>query len=127
MTKSPHPDLDEAFIARQHDRLVTLRRQLTASANAAAVEVGQVQEAAGDEPMDGGDDGDRLEQLANEQALLAREEQRLADIDRALQKIREHTYGLSDGNGKPIARAHLEAIPEALYTTEELRTQEKHL
>jgi DnaK suppressor protein len=127
MTKSPHPDLDETFIARQHDRLVTLRRQLTASADAAAVEGGQVQEAAGNEPMDGGDDGDRLEQLANEEALLARSEQRLADIDRALQKILDHTYGLSDGNGKPIARAHLEAVPEALFTTEELRAQEKHL
>jgi len=126
MTKSPHPDLDEAFIARQHDRLVKLRQQLTTSADATAVEGGEVQEAAGDEPMDGGDDGDRLEQLANEEALLAHGEQRLTDIDRALQKIREHTYGLSDGNGKPIARAHLEAVPEALYTTEELRAQEKH-
>jgi DnaK suppressor protein len=75
--------------------------------------------------MDGGDDGDRLEQLANEEALLAHGEQRLADIDRALQKIHDHTYGLSDGNGKPIERAHLEAVPEALYTTEELRAQEK--
>lgn len=126
MTNSRHPDLDEAFVARQHDRLLTLRRQLTASTDAAAVEGSEVQEAAGDEPMDGGDEGDRLEQLANEEALLARGEQRLADIDRALQKIRERTYGLSDGNGKPIARAHLEAVPEALYTTEELRAQEKH-
>ncbi|HEY4146048.1 TraR/DksA family transcriptional regulator [Pinirhizobacter sp.] len=127
MTKSTHPDLDEAFIARQHDRLVTLRLQLTESADATAVEGGEVRDAAGDEPGDGGDDGDRLEQLANEEALLARNEQRLADIGRALDKIREHTYGMSDGNGEPIARDHLEAVPEAIYTTEELRAREKHL
>jgi RNA polymerase-binding transcription factor DksA len=42
-------------------------------------------------------------------------------VRRALQKIAEHTYGISDASGQPIPRARLEAMPEATLTlTEEL-------
>jgi DnaK suppressor protein len=71
------------------------------------------------------DDGDRLEQQSNDEALLARNLDRIATIDRALEKIRDNTYGVSDGNGEPIDRAHLEAVPEAIFTVDELRASEK--
>jgi DnaK suppressor protein len=120
MTKPVHPTLDDAFIARQRERLLELRARLVAGGDAAGVEESTLQDAAGDEPQDAVDDGDRLEQQANDEALLAHDLERIAAIDRALEKMREHTYGMSDGNGEPIGRAHLEAVPEAVFTVEEL-------
>ena len=116
---------DDAFIARQRERLLELRAQLVASGDAAGVDETTLQAAAGDEPRDAVDDGDRLEQQSNDEALLARNLERIATIDRALEKIREHTYGLSDGNGEPIGRAHLEAVSEAIFTADELRARQR--
>jgi DnaK suppressor protein len=48
----------------------------------------------------------------------------LSDIERALQKIEDGTYGLSDASGAPIPIARLEAIPEALYTLEEQKIRD---
>jgi len=123
MTQSPQ-HLDDAFIARQRERLLQLRAQLIASGDAAGVDEDTLQMAAGDEPRDAVDDGDRLEQQSNDEALFAHDLDRIATIDRALEKIRENTYGLSDGNGEPIGRAHLEAVPEAIFTADELRARQ---
>ena len=43
----------------------------------------------------------------------------LGKIERALQKIDEGTYGLSDVDGTPIPAARLEALPYALTTVEQ--------
>lgn len=123
MNQPDHQQLDEAFIARQHERLLQLRAQLIADGDAAGSEESTLQTAAGDEPRDAVDDGDRLEQEANDEALLAHDLDRIAAVDRALEKIQEHTYGLSDGNGEPIGRAHLEAVPEAVFTVDELNAK----
>ena len=40
-------------------------------------------------------------------------------IERALAKIEDGTYGFSDSSGKPIPRARLEAMPEAINTADE--------
>ena len=50
--------------------------------------------------------------------------QELEDVNRALEKIEEGTYGLSDLSGEFIAKGRLEAIPEALYTIEEQQRRE---
>ena len=116
-------NLDEAFIARQRERLLELRAQLIADGDAAGAEEDTLQMAAGDEPGDAVDDSNRLEQQANDEAILAHDLNRISAIDRALEKIREHTYGLSDGNGEPIGRAHLEAVPDAVFTVDELNAR----
>ncbi|CAM0998260.1 DksA C4-type domain-containing protein [Rhodanobacter sp. Root179] len=123
MNQPTHENLDEAFVARQRERLLKLRAQLIAGGDAAGAEEDTLQMAAGDEPQDAVDDGNRLEQQANNEALLAHDLERIAAIDRALEKMRQHTYGLSDGNGEPIGRAHLEAVPEAIFTVDELNTK----
>jgi DnaK suppressor protein len=123
MNQPIHEKLDEAFVARQRERLLELRAQLIKGGDAAGVEEDTLQMAAGDEPQDAVDDGDRLEQQANDEAILAHDLKRIAAIDRALEKIQEHTYGLSDGNGEPIGRAHLEAVPEAVFTADELNAK----
>lgn len=125
MTKPTQEHLDETFIARQRARLLELRARLIADGDAAGAEEDVLQMAAGDEPRDAVDDGNRLEQQANDEAVLAHDLDRIAMIDRALRKIEEHTYGLSDGNGEAIGRAHLEAVPEAIFTVEELNAKER--
>ncbi len=67
------------------------------------------------------EDAQRLDMLENEENAIDRNKQRLRDIERALQKIEDGTYGLSDASGEPIARARLEAVPEAIYTASELK------
>jgi DnaK suppressor protein len=50
---------------------------------------------------------------------------RLEDVERALAKIEEGTYGLSDESGEPIARGRLEAAPEAIRTVNEQQDFER--
>jgi DnaK suppressor protein len=47
----------------------------------------------------------------------------LRQIDRALEKISEDTYGVCDMTGEEIPLARLEAIP---YATMTVKAQEKH-
>lgn len=54
-----------------------------------------------------------------DQAMHDVDARRLRNIDRALQKIEQGTYGLSDASGKPIPRERLEATPEAILTVQE--------
>jgi RNA polymerase-binding protein DksA len=59
--------------------------------------------------------------------LIESERKVLQDIDRALAKIAEGTYGLCEGTGRPIGRARLEAKPEARYCIDYARQMEKGL
>jgi len=65
---------------------------------------------------------DRAQDLSieeNDQILTEKWVQQRAAIDRALVKIDEGTYGLSDVSGKAIPRARLEAFPETIRTITE--------
>lgn len=121
----PHNTLDAAFIAKQKQRLLELRQQLIKTGDDAGVDEQRWQASAGGEPQDEGDDGDRLAQQANDEAILAHSEARLTAIDRALEKIEDGTYGLSDSSGDPIPRERLEAVPESCYTIEEANDRER--
>ena len=46
-------------------------------------------------------------------ALSARARQEIEEIDRALIKIDEGTYGICEVSGEPIPKARLQAIPQA--------------
>lgn len=57
--------------------------------------------------------------------LIESERKMLRDIDRALAKIKDGTYGICEGTGEPIERARLEARPEARYCIEYARKIEQ--
>ncbi|MBN1845677.1 MAG: TraR/DksA C4-type zinc finger protein [Sedimentisphaerales bacterium] len=59
--------------------------------------------------------------------LIESERNLLREIDHALNKIREGTYGVCEGTGQPIGRGRLEAKPEARYCVEYARMIEKGL
>lgn len=71
---------------------------------------------------DANDPADEATNLMDRERNFAAEDnmgQILAKIERALQKIDEGTYGLSDVDGTPIPDARLEALPYALTTVEQ--------
>jgi len=59
--------------------------------------------------------------------LSGKEYEILKQIDRALEKIEENTYGICDVTGEPIPKKRLEAIPYALMTIEAQEKIEKKM
>lgn len=57
--------------------------------------------------------------------LMDSEIKLLREIDDALQRIEEGTYGICEGTDKPITKARLEAQPWARYCVEYARMLEK--
>jgi RNA polymerase-binding transcription factor DksA len=65
-----------------------------------------------------------LFQREEDMALIQNAREVVSRIDRALAKIDEGTYGLSDRSGEPIPAERLEVLPYATLTTEEQEIQE---
>lgn len=116
--------LDTDFIEQQRERLQILRDQIAGVDRDARDEEQALQEEYADAPRDSGDAAANVAQQEIDESLQDGSEQRLADVERALEKIEEGTYGLSDESGKPIPRMRLESMPEALYTVEEEERRE---
>lgn len=111
-----------AFLEQQRKRLAAMRDALlkASAANAARDRVPRMDEAREIE-----EDAQQMAQGEVDDALDAVEAQRLRAIDRALAKIDEGTYGMSDVSGDPIPRARLEAMPEAVLTIQEEEAREE--
>ena len=77
-----------------------------------------------DHPADAGTDNFEQEFSLG---LLESERTMLAEIDEALRRIDDGTYGICLGTGKPIGRARLKARPWAKYCIEYARMIEKGL
>ena len=117
----PTSKLDQAFIEQQRRRLTTLRDELLRATQAGEAEEAQIRSQALDEAHESEDDAQKLAMLELDGTAVERSIQRLTSIERALQKIKDGTYGLSDATGAPIPRERLEAVPEATHTVSELR------
>jgi RNA polymerase-binding transcription factor len=115
--------LGTEFVERQRKRLETLRDQLSGTAEAEAGQ-GRLRDEDADRPWDWEDEGALTTQRETDEALHDATERRLRDVERALEKIEEGTYGLSDASGQPIPQARLENVPEAIYTVEEEKRRE---
>jgi DnaK suppressor protein len=113
-------ELDQEFIERQKQRLQDLKSELERVRNG----LQEDERFRGEEEEDftQHDSGDMSQSLFTREvdATVERQvERRLEHVERALQKIEEGTYGLSDDSGDPIPRGRLEAVPEAVRTVEE--------
>lgn len=58
--------------------------------------------------------------------LMDGERKLLREIDDALERVEQGTYGICDGTGKQIPKARLEAQPWARYCVEYARMMEQH-
>jgi DnaK suppressor protein len=113
-------ELDQEFIAQQKQRLQDLRVELERVRD--GLQDDERFRAEEEEDFTEHDSGDMSQSLFTRELDATVEHQvdrRLKYVDRALQKIEEGTYGLSDDSGDPIPRGRLEAVPEAIRTVEE--------
>ncbi|MET4569310.1 TraR/DksA family transcriptional regulator [Rhodanobacter soli] len=124
MSSEQHAGLSREFIERQRQRLLALRNQLLGGEEDDLARKRAFQLEHGDEAEEEEDDAQDLAQREVDQALHNADDHRVANIERALQKIAEGSYGLSDLSGEPIPRARLETMPEALLTVQEERDRE---
>ena len=69
-------------------------------------------------PLHMGDMGSDTFEVENSLNLVDGERKLVIEIDQALDRIQKGTYGLCLGNGKPISKARLTAIPWAKYSIE---------
>jgi DnaK suppressor protein len=116
---SQESGLSDAFIQKQRERLLAMQREVLGGEEGTIAAEREEQSEHGSEAEEYEDDAQRREQDVANQALRDVNDKRIADIQRALEKIEEGTYGLSDESGDPIPQARLEVMPEALYTVEE--------
>jgi DnaK suppressor protein len=119
-----HTSLDAAFIEKQRHYLTQLQRSLRTAVDASTAQEREVNDSTqqGDEAED---DAQRLTALELEGNLIVRDIERLERVERALHKIADGTYGLSDVSGEAIPRERLEAVPEATCTLAEEKTAER--
>ena len=113
-------DLDQEFIAQQKQRLQDLKAELERVRD--GLEEDQRFRAEEEEDFTQHDAGDMSQSLFTREVDATVEQQverRLENVERALQKMEEGTYGLSDESGEPIPKGRLEAVPEAVRTVEE--------
>src|SRR5437016_6920078 len=113
--------LKKEEIARFKKRLEELRNQFTRLLKGSTAEVKKPDEATGysqHQADQGTDDFDRRISLE----VTSQEFQVLRQIERALEKINEGTYGVCDISGEEIPKARLDAMP---YATTTVKAQEK--
>jgi DnaK suppressor protein len=116
--------LDPAFLDKQRQQLLRLRASLRTSGRAAATDEADIETAAADSAREFEDEAQKLDALELEGNLLSHDAERLTQVERALAKIDNGTYGFSELSGRPIPRERLEAVPEAVCTVEEERERE---
>lgn len=107
-------------------RLEQMRMQLTHMLEGTTREVKRPDEATGysqHQADQGTDDFDRTISLE----VTSKEYKLLRQIDRALEKIDENSYGVCDVSGEEIPLARLEAVPYATMTVKSQEMFEKGL
>jgi DnaK suppressor protein len=115
--------LDQAFIQKQRQRLIEIRAELQRATRSGETEETGLNSQSHGEPHEYEDDAQKLAMLEVQGTLVAHDLRRLAQVERALAKIEDGTYGLSDSNGQPIPKDRLEAMPEAIDTVQNHATR----
>ena len=98
-----------------------LKRERDAIESRIATDKRGIQETVQDE-SGVGDSGDESNLLYEREAEIdenARDQKKLAQVNRALARIEQGTYGLSEVSGKPIPIERLEAVPSATTLVDE--------
>ncbi len=120
--KAPKPRFGEVFLEKQRQALLAERRRYTEHAERYEAEAEQLvsEREPGDIQFDEeSGEGDSIA-VERDRALQisAREREEIAEIDAALARIEDGTYGICVVSGKPIPKERLEAIPHASMRVE---------
>ncbi|MEO1062354.1 MAG: TraR/DksA C4-type zinc finger protein [Actinomycetota bacterium] len=110
------------FLTQQRDALLEERATYTRSATRLKAEADEL--AADREPGDvqfdeESGEGDTIAvERERDLALSAQAQDTIAEIDAALERLAEGTYGICEASGEPIPEERLEAIPHARVRVE---------
>jgi DnaK suppressor protein len=124
MVTSKKSRLDKAFLESQRRQLTKLRAQILAVRKGHESDKDSAIADASAQAREYEDEAQKLTTLELQGQLTGVDDERLSNIERALQKMDDGTYGLSDASGAPISIERLEAYPEALFTLEEQKSRE---
>jgi len=116
--------LDAAYIERKREQLTKLRDELRSAIGVAETDESNTSRETNLQANEYEDDAQRLDTLEREGNLVARDVGRLAQVERALRKIDDGSYGISDVSGHPIPKERLDAMPEAVNTLSEQQAGE---
>jgi len=109
-------DFDVKFLKDQRDELLARRAAEVARATRLEDEATSIIEDGemGDVQFDdeGGEGDTMVVQRDLDRVISTQARQTILEIDAALERIEQGTYGYSDVSGQPIQRERLEAIPE---------------
>ena len=111
--------LDQDFIDQQGQRLIDLKGELTSLRD--GLDEDEVELEGGGDDFSETDSGDMSQSIFDREmdaSVGEGIERRLREVERALQKIEEGTYGVCDDTGEEIPTGRLEAVPEAIRTVE---------
>jgi len=112
-------ELDTAFIASQRQKLVDTRTKLLSALDRGESENSLIEFAAKTQANESEDQAQDLSLSENNLVLGESVAQQCTEIDRALAKIDDGTYGFSDVSGQPIPRDRMQAYPQAVRTVAE--------
>jgi DnaK suppressor protein len=119
------PGLDAQYIDQKRYQLTKLRDELRKAASVVEGEELNIKNESILQAREYEDDAQKLDMLEREGHLVARDVDRLTRVERALEKIQEGTYGISDVSGQRIPRDRLDVIPEAINTLSEQEASER--
>jgi DnaK suppressor protein len=116
------------FLAAQKAKLLAERERLQGEKRAIDQELIQLGRSQADDGASVGnhmaDEGGSVQEADNDLAVRGNVEQVLAEVEHALKKIDDGTYGICEDTGEPISHARLEALPYARYTVAALEKRE---
>ncbi|MBX7218414.1 MAG: TraR/DksA family transcriptional regulator [Blastocatellia bacterium] len=106
-------NMDQDLLERQRQKLLAKRQELSVALNLDSQPKEDNSEEEGKDPLDAAATYTNRELVARQ---MEQYRQLLSEVEDALDRIEEGTYGICMGSGEPIPPKRLEAIPWAKYT-----------
>ena len=110
--------LDEQFLEQQRGRLEGSREELVRIQRGMEEDAKDRSQEEQDTQLDRGDMSQDIFAREMDATVEGQTGRRLEDVDRALEKIADGSYGVCDDTGQEIPKGRLEAMPEAIRTVE---------
>jgi RNA polymerase-binding transcription factor DksA len=129
--RTSHAENEEAAIPEKYKRyyrlLIELRNHVTGQVDQHSEETlkRSAKEDSGDLSSYGTDGGTDSFDRDFALSLVANEQEALAEIEAAIQRIKADNYGICEHTQKPISRERLIAVPFTRYTAEAMKEIEK--
>lgn len=118
--------LDAGFVEEQKRRLLEIKAELERISE--GMERDQRDRAEDQDDQTEHDSGDLSQQIFTREmdaTIEGQTDRRLQDVDRALEKVEEGSYGICDDTGEEVPKGRLEAMPEAIRTVEAQQSFER--